>query len=363
MRIRLTPAQATHLGLTVKPKSDGNARYFISDEQFKKLQEFKLGAIKTQTETDNIPLNDVKHLWHKTAEASYFITNPLYKAEETESFFDRIKAVISESERKYPEIKRTAIKDGHLLIINPADIHLGKLASAFETGEDYNVNIAVQRVKDGVQGIIDKSAGFNIDKIIFVGGNDVLHIDTPKGTTTAGTFQNTDGMWYDNFMKAFKLYVEVLEMLIPVADVHFVYCPSNHDYTNGFFLCQTVEQYFRQNENITFDCSISHRKYFVYGLNLLGFSHGDGGKQADLPLSMAHEAKDWSNCKHRYIYVHHLHHKVAKDYMSVCVETMRSPSGTDSWHHRNQYANNIKAVEGFMHHKEFGQVCRFNHIF
>lgn len=364
MRIRLTPAQAEYLGLEVKPKEGNNKpRYIISDDQFSRLQEFKLGIIKTQTEKDNVPLNDVKHLWHKTDESSYFITNPLYHSEEVETLFERLKSFISDKAGKYPKIKRNVSKEAHLLIVNPADIHLGKLASAFETGEDYDVQIAIQRVKDGVQGIVDKSAGYNIDKIVFVGGNDVLHIDTPRGTTTAGTFQNTDGMWYDNFMKAFKLYVEVLEMLIPVADVHFVYCPSNHDYTNGFFLCQTVEQYFRKNKNITFDCSINHRKYYVYGSNLLGFSHGDGGKQADLPLSMAHEAKEWSNCKHRYIYVHHLHHKVAKDYMSVCVETMRSPSGTDSWHHKAQYANNIKAVEGFMHHKEFGQIARFSHIF
>lgn len=363
MRIRLTPDQAEFLGLEVKEKQNGNARYYISEIQHRQIQEFKLGVIRTQTETDKIPLNDVKHLWHKTKDASYFITNPLYKSEETESFFDRLKSVISENKHKYPQVKRKAQNDAHLLIINPADIHLGKLATAFETGEDYNVQIAIQRVKDGVQGIIDKSSGFNIDKIIFVGGNDVLHIDTPRSTTTAGTFQDSDGMWYDNFLKAFKLYVEVLEMLIPVADVHFVYCPSNHDYTNGFFLCQTVEQYFRQNKNITFDCSIAHRKYYTYGLNLLGFTHGDGGRLQDLPLSMAHEAKDWSNCKHRYIFTHHLHHKVAKDYMGVCVETMRSPSGTDSWHHRGQYANNIKAVEGFLHHKEHGQTARFSHIF
>jgi hypothetical protein len=48
--------------------------------------------------------------------------------------------------------------------------------------------------------------------------------------------------------------------------------------------------------------------------------------------------------KHRYIYTQH--HKTSKDYAGITVESLRSPSGTDSWHHRNgQHAP--KAVEGF----------------
>ncbi len=89
-----------------------------------------------------------------------------------------------------------------MLVIDPADIHIGKLASSFETGEDYDSQIAVKRVKKGVKGILEKSNGFNIDKILFVGGNDILHIDTPKRVTTAGTPQDTHGMWYDNFLNS-----------------------------------------------------------------------------------------------------------------------------------------------------------------
>ena len=49
--------------------------------------------------------------------------------------------------------------------------------------------------------------------------------------------------------------------------------------------------------------------------------------------------------------------------MSVSVETMRSPSGTDSWHHIKGYQHAPKAVEGFLHHKMFGQVAKVSHLF
>ena len=265
--------------------------------------------------------------------------------------------------RKIERVKTEENIDGHLLVVDPCDIHIGKLCDSFEVGEEYNNQIAVDRVKKGVQGIIDKSKGFSIDKILFIGGNDILHIDTPKRTTTSLTPQDTDGQWYSNFLIAKTLYVEIIDMLLEISDVHFVFNPSNHDYMSGFFLADVIKTYYKDCENITFDCSISHRKYFVYGQNLIGTTHGDGAKQIDLPLLMATESGDWSKCKHRYIYGHHLHHKVAKDYIGVTFEALRSPSGTDSWHHRNGYTGVPKAIEGFVHHKDFGQVSRISHIF
>jgi len=264
----------------------------------------------------------------------------------------------------YEEIKRTKHTDSSLLVIDPADVHIGKLASSFETGEEYNSQIAVSRVKKGVDGILEKSSGFNIDQILFVAGNDILHIDTPKRTTTSGTPQDTDGMWYDNFLTAKRLYIDVLDTLLKIADVHFMFNPSNHDYQTGFFLADSIRSWYSKSKNITFDTSIAHRKYYRYHNNLIGTTHGDGAKAQDLPLLMAQEAgDDWSAAKNRYVYIHHIHHKMSKDFIGVTVEALRSPSGTDGWHHRNGYQHAPKAVEGFIHSKEFGQVARFTHLF
>ena len=323
----------------------------------------ELNAIYQESKKLGLDVEDVKHGWLKTQDASMFFTNPLYKKKEEDGFYNELIKDLQNFSPVFPEIKRTASKEGHLLVIDPADIHVGKLSRAFETGEDYNSQIAVKRVLEGVQGILDKTSGFNIDQILFVGGNDILHIDTPKRMTTSGTPQDTDGMWYDNFLIAKQLYIDVLTMLLPIANVHFVFNPSNHDYTNGFFLADVIKTYFKDCKNITFDCSIAHRKYYSYFNNLIGTTHGDGAKQSDLPLLMAHESTDWSTCKHRYIYTHHVHHKTAKDHIGVTIESLRSPSASDSWHSRNGYTGVPKAIEGFLHHKEFGQISRITHIF
>jgi len=305
--------------------------------------------------------NKVRHYWYKS---EHFSLNIKEDEEEKNTFREDLINDLKEYSPKFPKIKRSKSKDSHCLVIDPADIHIGKLATSFETGEDYNSQIAVQRVKEGVQGILDKSIGFNIDKIIFIGGNDILHIDTPKRQTTSGTPQDTDKMWYENFLIAKELYVDVLEMLISIADVEFIFNPSNHDYTNGFFLADVIQTYFRQCKNITFDCSIAHRKYTTYGNSLIGTTHGDGAKQQDLGSLMSIEAKQhWATSEHRYFYTHHVHHKTAKDFINITVESLRSPSGADSWHDRNGYKGAPKAVEGFIHSKTNGQIARLTHIF
>ena len=55
-----------------------------------------------------------------------------------------------------------------MLVINPADIHIGKYANEIETGDAYDCETAVMRVLEGVQGLIDKSSGFDIDKVLFL---------------------------------------------------------------------------------------------------------------------------------------------------------------------------------------------------
>lgn len=318
------------------------------------------------TNSLDVDNTSVKHMWIKNKEASLFVKNPNYVEQELTKISDLKSELIKDLQEyspKFVKLERVENKESYLLIIDPADIHIGKLASAFESGESYDNQIAVQRVLSGVIGILNKVSSFSIDKIVFIGGNDILHVDNPQRTTTSGTPQDTDGMWHSNFLIAKNLYTNIIEMLLPIADVHFVFNPSNHDYTNGYFLAQVIQTYFKNSENITFDCSISHRKYFTYGNNLIGTTHGDGAKVTDLPLLMAHEAVDWSKCKHRYIYTHHVHHKNSKDYMGVCVESLRSPSGTDSWHHRNGYQHAPKAVEAFLHSKDFGQIARITHIF
>ena len=320
-----------------------------------------------------IDKKDVVSVKHWQSASGEFRFSIVTKEDITANENDILKTVSSFIENHsphYPSIKRKIKLNNHLLVINPADIHIGKYANHLETGDGYNVEIACERVLEGLQGLIDKSKGFEVDRVLFCIGNDILHIDNVYNTTTAGTNQDVDGKWWEHFEIALALYVKCVEILREIAPVDVIHSMSNHDYQSGFHLAHALKSWFRLDNEVTFDISVAHRKYYKYGKNLIGLEHGDGAKMANLPLTMAQERPLlWSETTHRYWYLHHLHHKVkhkwldAKDFIGVTVEYMRSPSGTDSWHSRKGYVGVPRAVEGFLHEKDSGQVARLVHYF
>lgn len=311
----------------------------------------------------------VKHWQNMGGELRFSIVTKQEYGLDEEQILDKIKSLIEDYSPTYKKIDRDFEND-HLLVINPADIHIGKYAKELETGNGYDCETAVERVLEGIQGLLEKSAGFGIEKVLFCIGNDILHIDNVYNQTTAGTRQDVDGKWWEHFEIALMLYVKCIEMLRQIAPVDVLHSMSNHDYQSGFHLAHALKSWFRKDDDVDFDISVAHRKYYQYGNNLIGLEHGDGAKMVNLPLLMAQEQpKMWAETKYRYFYLHHLHHKVkhkwldAKDYVGVTVEYLRSPSGTDSWHSRKGFTGVPKAVEGFLHEKNSGQVARITHYF
>ena len=52
------------------------------------------------------------------------------------------------------------------------------------------------------------------------------------------------------------------------------------------------------------------------------------------------------------------------DFIGVTLESLRSPSGADAWHHKAGYQSSSNlAIESFIFHKQHGQVARLTHLF
>lgn len=322
---------------------------------------------------NNLEANSWKAAWVKEEGVSVLVKNPNFKEPAVidydiirQDMIDEIKVLSTPT----PRFKRPEKDNTHCLVLDIADLHIGKLATVSATNTYYDVDIAIERAIGGSEELIGLSEPFNIDTIYFIIGNDVLHIDTPTRTTTSGTPQDTDGMWYDNFRIARMVYAQIIQRLTLIADVHIIHCPSNHDYMSGFMLADALYCYFHANKNITFDVSMRHRKYAKYGSNMLAFSHGDGAKLDKVPYLAAHEAPQmWAETVYRYAYLHHIHHKEywrfmsGKDFIGMTVEYMRSPSESDRWHMDNGYTGAKVAIEAFIHHPLKGQVSRITHNF
>jgi len=375
---------ARNLGIDVKTLNRRISRYYADPE----------ATIYRNALEEGIPFDEISMAWVKNKEVSI-----MWKKDNNVLSYEQIRDNLIDEMKKYapvyPNIARELPPldhDKNLLIIDAADVHVGKLAKSYETGQpEYNISIAVSRIQNGVAKLLSSASKLSIESIIFVIGNDILHIDNPRRTTTASTPQDTDGQWWEMFLAAKMAYIKAIEIMVEHADVHIVFCPSNHDYVSGWMLADTISSWFRNNPNVSFginnqSVSINHRKYVVYGNNLIGFTHGDGAKERDLASLMQYEARSmWGKTKYATFYTHHTHHKhrkmndtmLEKDQIgitllstsrvqdpknSVYIETVRSPSPADGWHSRNGYVNS-QAMEAFVHNYENGPIARFTEYF
>ena len=342
-------------------------RLRLKDDEFDLIQKYR--RIKEESIAAGINPDDVKHGWLKTDKSSLFFKNPNFQTEEKNKFAEDLIKELEQYSPTYPTIKRTKSNDGHLLVIDIADLHINKYAEAHLTGADYNSKIAVDRAIAGTKGLIQKASGFNVERVVFVIGNDVLNTDNLSRSTTKFTPQDTDVNWFKAFNIAKDCYIKCIELCMQVADVDIIHCPSNHDEMTGCLLAQTLHAWFRNSKNLTFNISPKYRKYYQFNNSMLEFEHGHRGKMMNLPLQMANEEPQmWANTKFRYAYLHHVHHqdktqfKSGKDFTGCNVTYLRSPSSADLWHYDSGFSN-IVACEGFLHSKDMGRVAHLTHYF
>lgn len=257
--------------------------------------------------------------------------------------------------------------ENNLLEINIFDLHIGKLCWAGETGENYDVKIASARFIDALQRLLFRANSFQFEKILFPLGNDFFNVDTILNTTTEGTPQDEDLRWQKTFKIGFELLIKGIELMRQYAPVDIVMVPGNHDYMKNYFLGHSISSWYRNVEDVTVNNHASPRKYYQYGEVLLGLTHGNNEKEANLPMIMANEnRKGWSSTSFHEWHLGHFHKKktikyqVLNEELGVTVRYLSSLSGTDSWHHRKGYVGTNKSAEAFLWNDTTGFVGQFN---
>jgi hypothetical protein len=351
-------------------------------------------ALAEECEHSGIPLEKVGHYWHKGQHFSIFT-----KTGYTLGGFlaDIEQAVGKYAPTKWPEIRYTTPTRPGLLVLDPADLHIGKIGDPWEVGEAeaHNSQLIIDRVLSGITDILEEAVQCrDLEKIILVLGNDILHRDTPVSATTKGTHVDQSEMWHRSYMLAEQMYMDAADFLLQIAPVHLIHTPSNHDLLSGFALARTIASYYRHNPNVTVDATPAHRKYAIYGNTLMGFTHGDGANPKDLPDLMKSECRTaWHKATWGKWFCHHLHHKdarrqrgksrqedtlIEKDYGDVAVlstgihhqtnrdvhvEYVRSPGGADSWHHKKGLVGSPKAIEGYIFDPQQGEKHRITSHF
>ena len=159
-------------------ENKGNPKYRLNQLEAEIIKEYR--RVVNEAQREGINPNDVKHGWIKSKKASLFFKNSQYRQQEKDKFFDEMLKTFSDHVPTYNKFEYNKHLENHLLVIDPADIHIGKVASEMETGQSYDSQEAVIRVIKGVNSILNKVQGFPINKICLVLGNDILHQTKPQ---------------------------------------------------------------------------------------------------------------------------------------------------------------------------------------
>ena len=271
-----------------------------------------------------------------------------------------------------PKIKRierdrSDRNDLYLLEISAFDLHLGKIGIK---GDDYSLEIAETRLFDAIDHLLYRAQGYNVDKILFIIGNDFLNSDGdwPIPSTTKGTPQFNSNYHIDIYRAGRKMLIKAINYLYEIAPVHVMVVPGNHDRESMMHLGDTVQLYYENNDNVVVDNSDCLMKMLVYGKNMVIADHGDGAKLNSLPAIISQRYKNaWSDVDFVEVHRGHLHtNKSAKlaaieELAGITVRNLSSMSATDYWHDSKGFIGNIKKAQAFLYHRKNGLQCIMNY--
>lgn len=261
-----------------------------------------------------------------------------------------------------PRLIQAPPTSGILREVSPVDLHVGKLAWGEETGNaDYDIRIAEQVFTAAIDELIARTRPLNPELSVLVVGNDLLQTDNLQGTTTSGTYVDTDTRYIKSFRRARKINSWAIRRLAESSPVHVVIVPGNHDRLTAFHLGEVLEAEFKDDPNVVVDNAPTLRKYLRWGSSLLGWTHGSDEKAADLPLIMATERPlDWAESIHREWHVGHLHkaketrYTAGDSFNGVRVRILPSLCAPDAWHVQRGYVGERRAAECYLWQKDTG---------
>lgn len=263
------------------------------------------------------------------------------------STLEELKAAVAEP---VPYNPSGDVRSGEeLFVFSPSDLHLGKLGV-----DGYNLEVAYARVWECADYFFTEARERGINDALIVLGNDWGHIDNPHSQTTRGTPQDSAP-----YREVVRWSAQVARGLVEYFAKEFdrtkvVVVPSNHSKAGDFWLEELLSACFPGRV-----LEAGERTYFTWGQNLVGLEHGDGAKDADLPMIMAKEKpQQWASTKYRYWLTGHLHHLREID-RGVIICQAPSLSGADRWHDKNGYVLADKLGVAYIFDKQLGQTQRW----
>lgn len=241
------------------------------------------------------------------------------------------------------------------------DAHFGMLALKAETLEaDFDLKIAERELTAAISYLVDTAPKSKYGLLVDVG--DFMHVNDRKNVTPqSGNLLDVD----TRFSKLIRVVVLVFrfciqEMLKKHEKVKVIASPGNHNPDSAGWVSLCLDMFYENEPRVEVDTSPSTFFYHRFGKSLIGVTHGDRTKFADLPSIMAADRpKDWGDTEHRHFLCGHVHHTKQQEFRGCFVESFNTLAPNDAWHTQSGYRSK-RQIQRLDFHRDNGIVSRFN---
>ena len=260
-------------------------------------------------------------------------------------------------EEKKPRKSKKTIHDAEkLLVIPDVELHIGKLASKFDSTDSYDYKKALYRYIKIILEAEKVQKQYNTKEICMTIGNDFFNTDTEQNTTTAGTEQHNDTRFQQMIANGIVAHVWAVERMKQNCDKLIIkFNPGNHDYLTDYTLFMQLYYLYRNDPKVEIECRVKDSRWatgLVWNNNLIIFAHGktpEGKALNDDSLALLRDTmfKDQARgVEYTTVLAGHLHNASENNFsrkktVSSGVTVLRngSPSGDGAWDSGNMYSS------------------------
>lgn len=239
-----------------------------------------------------------------------------------------------------------------------SDFHLGMLAWADETGDDWDMNLAedlfarwfdaaFQQAPDAATGVINLLGDF-------------AHFDSLDAVTPAsGHVLDADTRYQKLVRYMIRMVRRVVNMaLVKHKIVKLVIVQGNHDESGMIWLAEMFHTLYDNEPRVLVDTSADVYKMIQHGKTTLFFHHGHKCRfDAIEPVMIAKFRKAFGESEYSYAHVGHLHHQKIVESRNMVVEQHRTLAAKDAYASRGGWMSK-RSANVITYSADFGEVGR-----
>lgn len=252
-----------------------------------------------------------------------------------------------------------AKRDDKLLnLYTVSDFHLGMLAWADESGDDWDMKIAEDLFSRWFDAAFQKAPDAGTGVINLLG--DFAHFDSLVAVTPAsGHALDADTRYQKLVRYMIRMVRRVVDMaLVKHKSVRLLIVQGNHDESGMIWLAEMFSTLYDNEPRVFVDTSPDVYKMVRHGKTTLFFHHGHKARfDAIEPVMIAKFRKAFGESVYSYAHVGHLHHQKIVESRNMIVEQHRTLAAKDAYASRGGWMSG-RSANVITYSAEYGEVAR-----